>query len=81
MRLSMSLKKTIYNKFPTITKPVAKHLYENVINFRKSPEYNLRSEFIDEMFDDKHEYEEYVSEFKHGSGVALRKRRLKNTRR
>lgn len=67
----MSLKKTIYNKLPAITKPVAKKLYLSIIDFRKNSDEYIHSEFIDEVFDDKHEYEKYASEFKHGSGGSL----------
>lgn len=69
---SMTLKRTIYDSLPDPVKPIARRGYQQITGQSQVPDNKLHSEFVENIFDSQDEYEEYITEFKQGSGVSLR---------
>lgn len=66
----MGIESRVYNRIPEPLKPRAKQLYYKLIHGQSDRE--LHSQFVDDFFDSRSEYERYVDEFERGPATQLR---------
>lgn len=74
----MSLKSVIYNRLPERLKPVVRLGYYKFIGSKSDKQ--LHSEFVNDFFRSKTEYERYVDEFERGDVVNIRDEALEEYR-
>lgn len=77
----MTLKQIVYDRLPSLIKPVAKQTYQNIAEYNQIPDDELHSTFVNEVFDSNQEYKKYMTEFNQGSAVSLRNKALEEYQR
>lgn len=75
----MSLKAAIYNSLPEPLRPLAQQSYRQITGAPSESE--LHTEFINQFFDSREEYEQYIAEFNDGSISEIRDQALREYRK
>ena len=77
--VNMSLKTVVYNSLPKRLKPLAQQGYRQITGVPSESE--LHTEFIDQFFDSREEYEQYVAEFNDEAISEIRDQALREYRK
>lgn len=81
VRVDMNIGSTIYERLPESVKPLAERGYYRIADRSAYRDLVLHSEFVDDLFHSRDEYERYVAEFEQGPASDLRSEALREYER
>jgi predicted O-methyltransferase YrrM len=79
--MDMNIGSTIYERLPEPVKPLVERGYYRIVDRSAYEDLVLHSEFVDDFFHSRDEYERYVAEFENGPASDLRSEALREYER